>query len=108
MKTLIVIKLNFEAIHCWPECPFESVAFLRQKHRHIFYVTIKWTVGHQDRDKEFIIMKREVQEYINKHWARQDLGRKSCEMMATELLVTFGAQFVSVFEDDENGAEVHG
>lgn len=108
MKIYIVIKTSFEAIHCWPDCPYESVSFLRNKHRHVFHVIMKWAVSHQDRDKEFIIVKRKVQEYINKHWSGQDLGKKSCEMMATELLTNFNAQFASVFEDDENGAEVYG
>ena len=108
MKIYIVINTSFEAIHHWPECPFESVAFLRQKHRHVFYVTMKWLVGHQDRDKEFIIMKQKVNLFINKNWEKQDLGRKSCEMIATDLLTQFNAQFVSVFEDNENGAEVYG
>lgn len=107
MKTYIVIKTSFEAIHYWPECPFDSVAFLRQKHRHIFHVELKWLVSHQDRDKEFIIMKRKVNEFIRKNWDGQDLERRSCEMMATDLLAQFNANFVSVFEDNENGAEVY-
>jgi len=72
----------------------------------MFHVELKWKVSHNDRDKEFIVMKRKVERYVEERWKGKDLGRLSCEMMAEELLKEFGAVKVSVFEDGENGAEV--
>ena len=57
MKRYIVVRLCFEGIHCWPECDIQDVQFLKNPHRHIFYVTVKWEVKHSDRDKEFISLK---------------------------------------------------
>jgi hypothetical protein len=107
-QKLIVIKTQFEAIHCWPECPIEEVSFLRTPHRHVFHVTVKWKVEHNDRDKEFILMKRSVTEFcrnvVDNH--NNDLGRRSCEDIADMIHNAYlDACFVSVFEDNENGVE---
>ena len=105
MNRYIVVKTQFEALHCWPECPIEEVSFLKNLHRHIFYVVMKWKVWHTDRQKEFIVTKRAVDTAIQK-WDK-DLGRASCEDIADRLHDTFlDCTFVSVFEDNENGVEV--
>lgn len=107
MKTRIVVTTRFEALHYWPDCPFEDVKFLRNPHRHVFHVIMKFPVNHNDRDREFILAKRGLEEWINQYWNKQDLGSKSCEDLCTELLIRFpDAVFVSVFEDNENGAEI--
>ena len=108
MKRYIVIKTQFEGIHCWPECDTPEVIFLKHPHRHIFYVMMKWEVFHNDRDKEFITMKRLVEDYISLHFRGKNLGRMSCEDLADKLHFKFkDSCFVSVFEDDENGVEVY-
>jgi hypothetical protein len=104
-KTFVVIRTQFEALHCWPSAP-EEVAFLREPHRHMFHVEMKWLVHHDDRDIEFFMMKWEVQEYINSNMA-MDLGHRSCEMICKQLADHFKADYVSVFEDGENGAEYY-
>lgn len=107
MRRFIVIRAQFEAIHHWPECPIKEVEFLRYPHRHVFYVEMKWEVQHNDRDKEFIVQKRKVNHFLMTRYAGQQLGRKSCEDMAEELLEAFPeACYCSVFEDNENGAEL--
>lgn len=106
MKFYIVVKLQFEAIHKWESCPYDDVSFLRNSHRHIFYVCAKKEIFHNDRDIEFIRFKREIDEYINVNFRGKDLDNMSCEMIAESIIEKFGADFVSVFEDDENGVEV--
>lgn len=105
MKTTVVIKTQFTAVHRWSDCPIESVAFLRNPHRHVFYVTMKFDTM-SDREIEFIDMKDKVNWHLRNNYDGRDLGTSSCETIASELLKTFDAEYVSVFEDNENGAEV--
>lgn len=107
MKTFVVIKTTFAATHNWPDCDIEGVLYLKHEHRHLFYVTMKWAVNHADREIEFIQQKMKVDNFIKILYTDKFLKGKSCEMMAKELLLSFEANYVSVFEDNENGAEVH-
>lgn len=109
MTKYIIIQTQFEAVHCWPECPFDDVAFLKNKHRHIFHVTMKIKVNHNDRDVEFIQAKRELTSWLRTFWEGRDLEKMSCEDMAETLINEFDDWpifSVSVFEDNENGAEI--
>ena len=106
MHINIIVTTQFEAIHCWPQCPFNDVAFLRAPHRHIFHVTMKWKVMHTNRDVEFIRMKREVDVFIKNTFKGKDLGLMSCEDIAVKLQSEFLCNYVSIFEDNENGAEI--
>jgi hypothetical protein len=107
IRTKVWITTSFEAFHFWPECPHEEVAFLRNLHRHIFHVKLTKEVTHDDRDIEFIMLKRRVDEYL-KGKLREDkyLGRMSCEELAEKLALAFDACEVTVSEDNENGATV--
>jgi len=105
-RTYIVVRTSFEALHQWPTCPFEDVAFLKLLHRHIFHVEMKFEVT-SDRQIEFIRQKRRVEEVIKNSYAGKDLGPTSCEVIAKALVDSFGAVSASVFEDNENGAEFH-
>ena len=107
MKRCIVIKTNFSAVHHWPDCPIKEVAYLTMPHRHLFYVTFKFSVNHNDRDIEFISKKIEIERYLNNEFANKFISAMSCEQIAEQLLIHFNADFVSVFEDNENGAEVY-
>lgn len=109
LVTNIHVKTTFEAFHNWPTAP-EAVIFLQNPHRHLFYVNVKVFVSHDDRDVEFFMLKKEVDTFLYR-WQGESLGPMSCEMMATQLLEFFVANgydcfYTSVYEDDENGAEV--
>lgn len=113
MKTNVIVKLQVEGLHFWPAAKdiLPEVAFLSNQHRHVFHMTLKKAVHHDDRDIEFIMFKRDVTEYLHdKYYNPSDrchvFGARSCEMIARELLEHFECRYVSVFEDDENGAEV--
>jgi hypothetical protein len=106
MIQYIVVKTQFEAIHRWSDCPFDNVSFLRNPHRHIFFVVLKFETS-EDRQFEFIMVKREVESFLNEKFVGRDLGETSCETIAQTLLTHFTyACFASVFEDNENGVEV--
>lgn len=105
----IVVRTTFEGLHCWPECPYEEVAFLRNPHRHLFHVTVKCSVTHSDRELEFFILKRDLDLYIKT--LNYNLGQSSCEdlcnMIYANLVDNYPTiNYVSVFEDGENGAEL--
>lgn len=104
MKTNIVVKLTFEGVHCWPKCNIKEVMFLRNPHRHIFFVKCKKEVNHNDRDIEIIQLKRQIEKYLSAF--KKDFGSKSCEMIATLLVKEFNLNYCEVLEDNENGAEV--
>jgi len=105
MKKWIKIKECFEGIHFWSEAPKE-VFFLRSPHRHIFHVTIQIEVFHDDRELEFIMVKRRIKDFLPK----KELGQMSCEMIAMDLISKIKIQYgqrhiiIEVSEDGENGA----
>lgn len=103
--TIVYITTQFEGFHAWKDAP-DEVAFLRDRHRHMFKVEVQWEVTHDDRQREFFIMQRETNAvlaaYVEEHKA--DVG--SCEMIARWLKEKLGACAVQVSEDGENGAIV--
>lgn len=114
MNTNVIVTLKIDGMHNWPDARkiFPEVGFLSDLHRHEFHVTLKKRVNHDDRDVEFIMFKRDVQDYLRKKYYREDyrshfFGAMSCEMIAKELLEYFECVYVSVWEDGENGAEVY-
>tara|TARA_R100000426_G_C4761904_1_gene87478 strand:- start:132 stop:485 length:354 start_codon:yes stop_codon:yes gene_type:complete len=113
MRTNVIAKLELEGLHNWPDAKkvFPEVAFLSDIHRHKWYITAKKKVNHDDRDIEFIMFKRDIEEYLrskyyDKKYRSHYFGAMSCEMLAREILDLFDCCYVSVYEDNENGAEV--
>jgi hypothetical protein len=108
LERFIVIKLQVEGIHCWPECPIEEVSFLKHPHRHMFHIRLLKEVGHNDRDVEIIKLKREVQYYLLNEYGNEmgtcNFGRMSCEDIAEELIKKYKLHGCEVLEDNENGA----
>lgn len=110
MQKRIVVSLQVEGLHCWPECPIEEVKFLRDCHRHIFFVTAKKVVQHNDRDIEIIQLKRAMEYAIKRRFLNDhgicDFGRLSCEDLAEWFMKEFNLTYCKVLEDNENGAEI--
>ncbi len=104
--TTVYCKVLFEGIHCWPDCPFDEVKYLRDPHRHIFHITAHKQVFHNDRDVEFIMLKHRIEEYLFEQYPQGYLGATSCEMLGHELMGAFDLLKVEVSEDNENGAIV--
>jgi hypothetical protein len=108
----VYCTLEVEGIHNWPGCPFDEVAYLRVPHRHMFHIKAFKLVTHSDRDVEFIMLKRQIKEYLLNAYADRDennpficqFGAQSCEMIAQELIDEFGLSRCEVSEDGENGA----
>ena len=104
-QTRVFATTRFEGFHRWPQAP-DEVGFLRDRHRHIFHVRAEKTVTHDDRDVEFILLKRAVEAEIKTLSDEEDMEAWSCERWATELLQRLQLDKVEVSEDGENGAVV--
>ena len=109
-ETTVYCSISIEGVHCWPDCPFEEVAFLRDPHRHQFVIKAHKQVFHDDRDVEFIMLQRKIFQYVYLTYADENgvcqFGSMSCEMIADELLERFDLVMCDVSEDGENGAMV--
>jgi len=113
MQTNIIVTLQVEALHCWPEAKFvlPQMSFLSDPHRHIFWITAKKRVVHEDRDVEIIQFKRELESYFKRNYFRDELNicnfeHRSCEMICKDLQEAYDLEYVSVLEDNENGSEL--
>ena len=109
----IFVTTQFEGLHRWKDAP-EEVDFLRSYHRHMFHVRLEVEVTVEDREIEFILLKRELEHLIQIMF----VGRKmdeSCESIA-RIIADFmtrdkhmcagRAVRCEVSEDGENGAAV--
>lgn len=108
----VYCTLQIEGTHNWPACPFDEVDYLRVPHRHVFHVKAFKPVFHDDRDVEFIMLKHAILDYVKNAYYDQEkklcvFGRKSCEMLAQELMDQFKLSKCEVNEDNENGAIVY-
>lgn len=106
--SFVSVRVQFEGLHRWPDAP-EQVAFLKNPHRHIFIITAIKQVFHNDRDVEFFMLRSKIKIFITAEYGEGnpskmlfDLGAKSCEMMAFEILKEFDLYECSVSEDGEN------
>lgn len=100
------VKTQFEGIHCYPKAP-QKVNFLRNAHRHIFYVTVWIEQYHNERDVEFILFKRFIEQIIkNSKFPRE----ASCETISDFLANKISRKYrnrslkIEILEDNENGA----
>lgn len=121
-QTNVIVRFQMEGFHNFPQAKelFPEVAFLSDRHRHIFHFECEKKVFHDDRDVEFIMFKREVMSWLidryGTHHNQFDLppfsyplefGAMSCEMIARELLQRFDLEVCIVSEDGENAAKVY-
>jgi len=112
-KTTVFVTLQLEGLHCFPKAGelFPDVHFLSSLHRHIFNFKLEKEVFHDNRDTEFIMFKRDVNDYLyDKYYSNAynclHFSNMSCEMIARELIEGFECLSVEVSEDGENGAKI--
>ena len=102
ISSTVYCTLQYEALHNWPTCDIDEVDFLKYPHRHMFHIKAFKKVDHDDRDIEFIVLKRKIARYLGEKY-NHDFGPMSCEMIARELIDTFNLSACDVSEDNENG-----
>jgi len=107
MTTSVVVTLRHTATHYWPDVdPMCEERYLRHEHRHVFHITAKKQVQHDDRDIEIIAFKSTIKQFLRQQYGGS-FGSMSCEMIARALMREFGLSYCQVLEDGENGAEIN-
>jgi len=121
----IFVQFTKEGIHRYPAAETDpklnrsnsvddkwlDVSFLASPHRHIFHFRVTISVTHNDRDIEFIQLKRDLENQYNS--SLLEIDYKSCEMLAEDLIDYISKKYpgrkisVEVSEDGENGATLH-
>jgi hypothetical protein len=108
-QSFIIVTFRLPGFHCYPGAP-APVEFLRARHRHLFCFVLRFAVTHDEREKEFFIISREVQAVLAARYGTPaEFGTASCEQLARQLFDAYaeqGCYSVEVWEDDENGALV--
>lgn len=100
----VKIRTQFIGFHSWKDAP-EKTAFLRDKHRHLFKVSVKMRVFHNDREVEFFALQDRVIRW-SRRLKKDDVG--SCEMVAEKLLKILSREYpgrlieVTISEDGES------
>lgn len=109
MKSSILVKTSFEGWHQYTNAP-EEVEFLRHPHRHMFFVEAEIEVWDDDRELEFVIVKRMLNQYL---YTKPFSGECSCEQMSKQIINYLIQKLgdrnmcVTVLEDNENGGRVY-
>lgn len=113
MKIFIKVRNRFYAIHNWATCPHQDVLFLKNIHRHEFFVYVKVEVGHSNRDIEFLQLQCDIDATINTLYQKSNLLKntyllesKSCEMIANDIYKMLKDKYnivsIEIGEDGEN------
>ena len=111
MKISILIRTSFFAYHRWKDAP-EEVAFLRVFHPHQFNVEAEIEVHGDNRDEEFYIVRKYIDEYINKELKDKKFEfscEQICQQIIEHLIKKYGKRdyIITIREDDQNAGRVY-
>lgn len=116
MKSIFV-RFQKEGIHRYPAAAtdpalatgdWDDVSFLAVPHRHMFHFEVQMEVYHDDRDVEFIQLKRWLERLFDD--GTLELNHRSCEMLSDDLAEKIQERYkgrklrIIVSEDNENGS----
>lgn len=119
-KSFVWVTFQKEGIHRYPAAATDpklatgdwlDVSFLASPHRHIFHFRVEMEVFHDDRDVEFIQLKRILESWYSEKTLSVDF--KSCEMIAKDLYDKINNNWpdrairIEVSEDNENGCRIY-
>lgn len=110
VRKTVIASLRIEGMHNWPDCNIPEVDFLRHPHRHMFHIKAGKLVGHNNRDQEIIMLKRDIKDELRAEFGAKrhthNFGNMSCEDIAEFLINKLRLSFCEVLEDGENGAHL--
>jgi len=101
-RTTVYCTTRFNAIHHWPDAP-EECGWLAFPHHHEFVVKAEVAVTDHDREVEFILLAREIDEMLAEK-VGADTMTWSCERYArwiAERLIESGLTVVEVEVSEE-------
>ena len=114
-KRMIWVTFQKEGIHHYlaalEDPQLEEVKFLGHPHRHIFHFRVDIEVFHNDRELEFILFKRWLENLFDDGILQ--LNHSSCEMISDDLYDKISQTYpdrdviISVAEDNENGSKIY-
>jgi len=114
-QSFIWVTFQKAGIHCYPEAEsspeLKDVSFLSHPHRHIFHFKVYLEVFHDNRDIEFL----QVKKWLESLYSEKELALyfKSCEMLAKELYKKIEVKYpgravkIEIAEDGENGCSIY-
>lgn len=114
-ETWVFIKTEFYGIHQWKECEIQEVSFLKFPHRHKVFVEVHINVTKKNREIEFFILQKQVNDIITKLYGSEqikNLQNKSMETIASEIKKLLQRKYLQnkmiilCSEDNENGAYI--
>ena len=104
------VRFALEGFHYYPDAP-DSVAYLKNEHRHMFHYEVSVQTWDQDREVEFHMMKNWLLFLFKSNTLQSNY--KSCEMMAVDLLKELKNKYgtnrvykITVSEDLECGSTI--
>lgn len=99
-----IVKTQFEAIHSWEGCDIDRVNFLQNEHHHIFDVEVRIKQEHDNRDIEYLNMKKNIDEVLENSISKKN---RSCEQYAKlirdAVMKMTGREDVEVIVKEDNG-----
>lgn len=110
MTKLVSCKLQVPGFHKWEDA-FKEVEYLKNKHRHVFEITVYFKVNKNDREIEIINTQNKIQRYLMVKYGCSnliecDFNSMSCEDIAEDILKSFNAYCVTVTEDGFGGSTI--
>lgn len=113
-RSFITVKLTVEGLHNYPTAVKDwghQVEYLQNMHRHNFIIRCTFLVKHDNRDKEFFLVKNQIKLFLHENYYDNvyqccNFESLSCEQLAKQILTKFNCESVEVSEDDEDSATV--
>lgn len=112
MKYYVITSNKIDGMHCWKDAP-EKFNYLKNEHRHIFYIRCWFSVTDTDREIEINEQQSIIERAVKKHYGNAIgtgayFGGMSCEDIARWCIEQFGCVACEVLEDGFGGAYVRG
>lgn len=116
-KTFVYVTFLKEGYHAYPAAAYDpnlatrdeyDVSHLAFRHMHYFYFKVWIQVSHNDREIEFIQLRRWLESLYDK--GTLELNNQSCEMISDNLYAVISERYpgteirIDVSEDNINGS----